>query len=229
MALVEVPDRRGRCPSARSARTPPTPRTSSWWRRISRPRTYRMWVIGRSASSFSGRSVSSRRTGTRPTWASQTATASVAARQLDRHLERIAVRRRPPAGAAGGSGRSRGRRAPGGRRRRSSGGSSPCGRAARRRRTAGPCRWPTSCGRRRGRRARPSRSRATRGSRTRRRSRRSGRRARSRAGGGTSGPSRWPGTCRSRRRIDWYSAMQSGLSSSSAQRIGPSSSGTGLR
>ena len=50
------------------------PRTSSWWRRISRPRTYRMLVIGRSASAFSGRSVSSRRTGTRPTWASQTAT-----------------------------------------------------------------------------------------------------------------------------------------------------------
>ena len=33
-----------------------------------------MLVIGRSASSFSGRSVSRSRTGTRPTWASQTAT-----------------------------------------------------------------------------------------------------------------------------------------------------------
>ena len=29
----------GAMPSARRARTPPTPRTSSWWRRISRPRT----------------------------------------------------------------------------------------------------------------------------------------------------------------------------------------------
>ena len=45
----------GAMPSARSARTPPTPRTSSWWSRISRPRTYRMLVIGRSASAFSGR------------------------------------------------------------------------------------------------------------------------------------------------------------------------------
>ena len=54
MALVEVPDRR-RQPSARIARTPPMPRTSSWWRRISRPRTYRMWVIGRSSTAFSGR------------------------------------------------------------------------------------------------------------------------------------------------------------------------------
>ncbi len=33
-------------PSSPSARTPPTPRISSWQRRISRPRTYRMWVIG---------------------------------------------------------------------------------------------------------------------------------------------------------------------------------------
>ena len=64
----------GARPSARIARTPPMPRTSSWWRRISRPRTYRMLVIGRSASAFSGRSVSSSRTGTRPTWATQTAT-----------------------------------------------------------------------------------------------------------------------------------------------------------
>ena len=64
----------GASPSCRIARTPPMPRTSSWWRRISRPRTYRMLVIGRSASAFSGRSVSSSRTGTRPTCASQTAT-----------------------------------------------------------------------------------------------------------------------------------------------------------
>ena len=63
----------GSMPRARSTRTPPTPRTSSWWSRISRPRTYRMFVIGRSASSFSGMSVSSRRTGVRPTWTDQTA------------------------------------------------------------------------------------------------------------------------------------------------------------
>ena len=45
--------------SALSARAPPTPSTISWCSRISRPRTYRMWVIGRSASGLSGMSVSS--------------------------------------------------------------------------------------------------------------------------------------------------------------------------
>ena len=81
----------GARPSARIARTPPTPRTSSWWSRISRPRTYRMWVIGRSCSGFSGRSVSSNRTGTRPTWASQTAMTSGAIGQIDRDRQRQAV------------------------------------------------------------------------------------------------------------------------------------------
>ena len=42
VTFVQVPDRRIDPERARSARTPPTPRTSSWWRRISRPRTYRM-------------------------------------------------------------------------------------------------------------------------------------------------------------------------------------------
>ena len=41
-------------PSLRSARTPPTPRISSWWRRMSRPRTYRMWLMGRSLSRCQG-------------------------------------------------------------------------------------------------------------------------------------------------------------------------------
>ena len=44
----------GARPSARTARTPPMPSTSSWWSRISRPRTYRMWLIGRSSTAFSG-------------------------------------------------------------------------------------------------------------------------------------------------------------------------------
>ena len=86
----------GSMPSARMARTPPTPRTSSWWSRISRPRTYRMWVIGRSAASFSGRSVSSSRTGTRPTWASQTATARSRPGSSTVTVERLAVRRPGP-------------------------------------------------------------------------------------------------------------------------------------
>ena len=72
VALVEVPDGRVSS-SSRSARTPPTPSTSSWCSRISRPRTYRMCVIGRSESSLSGTSVSSSSTGTRPTCATQTA------------------------------------------------------------------------------------------------------------------------------------------------------------
>ena len=84
VALVEVPRRRARCPSARSARTPPTPRISSWCSRISRPRTYRMCVIGRSAGSLTGLSVSSSSTGTRPTWTVQTSTFTLAPGQLDR-------------------------------------------------------------------------------------------------------------------------------------------------
>ena len=72
VALVEMPDP-GRELEPRRARTPPMPSTSSWCSRISRPRTYRMWVIGRSSTALSRTSVSSRRTGTRPTWASHTA------------------------------------------------------------------------------------------------------------------------------------------------------------
>ena len=87
----------GSMPSARSARTPPTPRTSSWCSRISRPRTYRMWVIGRSASSLSGMSVSSSSSGTRPTWASQT-------RDVQRRGR--AARRRPSAGRPSRPGRA---------------------------------------------------------------------------------------------------------------------------
>ena len=122
----------------------------------------------------------------------------VAPGQLDRDRQRQAGRGPGPARAAGATGRSRGSRAPGGRRRRSSGGSSPCDTAARRRSRAAPCRWPTSCGRRRARRDRRSRCRAIRGSRIRRRSRRSGRSACRRICAGTSGRSRWP--CRRRTR-----------------------------
>ena len=158
-----------------------------------------MCVIGRSQSSFSGTSVSSSRTGTRPTWAHHTATVHRRGRAAPRapcsgSPSRVLRR----AGAAGARGRSRGRRAPGGRRRRSSGGSSPSGTGARRRRTAGPCRWRSSGGRRRGRPGRRSRCRATRRSRTRRRSRRSGPSARRRDWRWNQWPGRWPCTRRSR-------------------------------
>ena len=43
-------------------------------------------------AAFSAMSVSSRRTGTRPTWATQTATVQVAARELDGHRQRAALR-----------------------------------------------------------------------------------------------------------------------------------------
>ena len=174
VALVEVPGRRGDAQRAQR-RTPPTPRTSSWWRRISRPRTYRMCVMGRSASSLRGVSVSSSSSGTRPTWTFQTATWTVRAGQLHGHDERVAdlvrdalegqVRRR----------RGRGRRAPGGRRHRSTGGSSRGGRTGPRRRTAAPCPRRSCSGRPRARPGRRSRCPATRAARTRRRSRRPGR------------------------------------------------------
>ena len=121
-----------------------------------------------------GRSVSSSRTGTRPTCAHPHRDREVPARQLDGHVERLADLVLDATAAAGATGRSRGRRAPGGRRRRSSGGSSPCGTAAPPRRAGSPCRRRSSCGRRPGRPGRPSRSPATRRTRTRRRSRRSG-------------------------------------------------------
>ena len=83
----------GARPSARIARTPPMPRTSSWCSRISRPRTYRMWVIGRSSTAFSATSVSRRRTGTRPTSASQTAIASTrpGSSTVDRQRQAVLV------------------------------------------------------------------------------------------------------------------------------------------
>ena len=65
-------------------------------------------------------------------------------------------------------------------------------------RRAGPCRWPTSCGRRPGRPGRRSRCPATRGGRTPRRSRRSGHRACRRTCAGTSGRSHSPCTGRTR-------------------------------
>ena len=188
VALVEVPDRRasGRARGGRGRRR--CPRTSSWWRRISRPRTYRMLVIGRSASAFSGDVRVEQQDRDAADLGEPDRDRQVAPGQLDGDRQGQAGRRPGRGRAAGGSGRSRGSRAPGGRRHRSTGGSSPCDRAARRRSPAGPCRWPTSCGRRRGRRGRRSRCRATRGGRTRRRSRRSGPSARRRSGAGTSGP-----------------------------------------
>ena len=52
-----------------------------------------MWVIGRSASAFSGMSVSSSRTGTRPTWATQTAacTSRPGSSTLDRQRRAVAA------------------------------------------------------------------------------------------------------------------------------------------
>ena len=193
----------GSRPSARSARTPPTPRTSSWWSRISRPRTYRMWVIGRSASSLSGMSVSSSSTGHAADLDDPDGREQVAAGQRDADRERLAERVERRAGSAGARARSPGRRAPGARPRRSSGGSSPCGTSARRRSAAAPCPRPSSCGRRRGRRGRRSRCRGTRAGRTRRRSSRSGPRAPSRGGAGTSGPRRWTCTTVNSARMSW--------------------------
>ena len=92
-----------------------------------------------------------------------------------------------------------------------------------------PCRWPSSCGRRRARRGRPSRSRAIRGSRTRRRSRRSGRSAGRRTGAGTSGPSRWPCTASNSASTSWYSARNLASSSRRDHSVGPLMTGIGLR
>ena len=180
------------------ARTPPMPRTSSWWRRISRPRTYRMLVIGRSASAFSGMSVSSSRTGTRPTWATQTASEQLAARQLDRHGQRQARRVLDP---------------PERQARQVVVGVVvllvPVG--VDRLAEVALAIEETDADRRQGHvagrlhvvagedaRGRPSRCRAIRGSRTRRRSRRSGPSGDPRTCAGTSGRSRWP--CRRRSR-----------------------------
>ena len=188
MALVEVPDRRGEAqradrPDAADAQdellVQPHLATTDVQDVGDRPVLDRVLRRRRCRAGGPARG---------PTCASQTAIDQVPPGQLDGD-GRAAGRSRPGRGrAAGGSGRSRGSCAPGGRRRRSTGGSSPCDRAARRRRTAGPCRWPTSCGRRRGRPGRPNRCRATRGCRTRRRSRRSARRAGRRTCAGTSGP-----------------------------------------
>ena len=59
-------------PSARSARTPPTPSTAYCASRIARLLSYRREVIQRPTWLFSGRSVSSRYSGTRPTSTRQT-------------------------------------------------------------------------------------------------------------------------------------------------------------
>ena len=77
-----------------------SPRISSWQRRISRPRTYRMWVIGRSGPALAGRSVSSSRTGTRPTCATQTAACTCAVGEVNAHLQGRPVQARAPVAAA---------------------------------------------------------------------------------------------------------------------------------
>ena len=124
----------GASPRARIARTPPTPRTSSWWRRISRPRTYRMWVIGRSGSVV-----------LRQVRVEQQDRHPADLGEPDRDGERRGRAARPTtvsgspfcvldaAERQAARGRSRGSCAPGGRRHRSTGGSSPCDTAARRR------------------------------------------------------------------------------------------------
>ena len=163
-------------PSAHAA----DPQDQLWQRRISRPRTYRMWV-GRSGPVLAGRSVSSSRTGTRPTCATHTA-AWTWRWEVDADLQRRAV---------GGA-----RSAQGQHRRievRLRVLLMPIGidllaevaaavQEARPMR-AGPHRTPTCNGHRPARPGRRSRSASTRGSRTRRRSRRSAREARWPVGG----------------------------------------------
>ena len=57
----------GSIPIARSARMPPTPSSRYWARRRSRVPVYRRELIQRATAPFSGRSASSRKSGTRPT------------------------------------------------------------------------------------------------------------------------------------------------------------------
>ena len=56
----------GSIPIASSARTPPIPSSMYWARRVSSSPMYRRLVIQRAAWEFSGRSASSRNSGTRP-------------------------------------------------------------------------------------------------------------------------------------------------------------------
>ncbi len=204
------------------------PSTSSWWSRISRPRTYRMWVIGRSASAFSGRSVSSRRTGHAADLGDPHRDDQVAAGELDGDRQRQAGRVLDAAERQAGEvvvgvvvllvavGVDR---------------LAEVALAVEQPdadRTAGPCRWRTSCGRRRGRRGRRSRCRATRGSRTRRRSRRSGRPGVAVACAGTSGRRRWPCSASNSARTSWYSARNSASSRRRDQSVGPLMTGIGI-
>ena len=94
--------------------------------------------MGRSAGSFSGMSVSSISTGTRPTCAFHTAACTTRPGQVDGHGEHAAARAPARAARAGARSRSRDRCAAGSRRRRRSAGSSPSGRAGRRRPAARP-------------------------------------------------------------------------------------------
>ena len=189
-----------------------------------------MWVIGRSASPFSGMSVSSRRTGVRPTWTHQTATWRSRPGSATLTVQRLAVAALDPADRQPGQvvvgvgvllvavGVDRLVEV------------AAAVHAARRRRTAAPCRTSSSCGRRRGRRGRRSRSRATRTGRTRRRSRRSGPAARRRgvAGEPAVGAVRHV-RARSRGGRRRTSAMKLVSSRRRLQSTGPARTGIGLR
>ena len=73
----------GSIPIASSARTPPMPSSMYCARRVSSSPMYRRRVIQRAVSEFSGRSASSRKSGTRPMSTRQIcATTSIVA---DRH------------------------------------------------------------------------------------------------------------------------------------------------
>ena len=78
-------------PKARSARTPPMPSTAYCASRIARLLSYRREVTQRPIWLFSGRSVSSRYSGTRPTSTRQTCATTSSSFTGTRHRQRLAV------------------------------------------------------------------------------------------------------------------------------------------
>ena len=131
----------GSIPSARSARTPPTPSRTYCARRVSGSATYSRAVIQRSSGPFSGQSVSSRNSGTRPTSTRQIRAVTFAS-QIGTSI--VSGRRPRPSRARPGAARDRCRSSTraASRRRRSAGGSSPGGTSGRRRPAAARGRTP---------------------------------------------------------------------------------------
>ena len=78
-------------PIARSARTPPMPSTAYCARRMARLLSYRREVTQRPIWLFSGRSVSSRYSGTRPTSTRQTCATTSSSFTGTAHRDRLAV------------------------------------------------------------------------------------------------------------------------------------------